>query len=109
MLLDIDIHTLSGSPISRAEALKPIKHAEIQPGSMQAPFIAGTQEIVPGTQLEGGELALPIAWEHVFSAPANCRIRVGVVAAPFVSASGYRGSNAYRHLLLSPTVARQGR
>ena len=101
LLLDIDIRTLSGSPISRAGAMKHIKHAEIQPGSTLPPFIAGTKEIVPGTQLQGGELAVPVTWEHVFSAPANCRVRVGVAAAPFVSASGYRGSKDYRHLCIA--------
>jgi hypothetical protein len=49
--------------------LKHIKHAEIQPGSNLPPNIVGTQEIVPGNQLQGGVLAAPVAWQHTFSAP----------------------------------------
>jgi hypothetical protein len=98
LYLDIDIKTLSGSPLSRAGALKPIKHAEIQPGSTLPPFIAGTKEIVPGNSLQGGELAIPVTFEHIFAAPANSRVRVGVTVGPFVTATGYSGSKDYRHL-----------
>jgi len=62
------------------------------------PFIAATEEIVPGNSLQGGELAIPISWDHTFQAPANCRVRVSVFVAPFVTATAYQGSRDYRHL-----------
>jgi hypothetical protein len=98
LLLHIDIRTMSGVQLSNAGALKRVKHAKLQPGSTLPPFIAGTEEIVPGNQLQGGELAVPIAWDYTFQAPANCRVRVSVIVAPFVTATGYKGSKDYRHL-----------
>lgn len=98
LLLDIDVRTLSGVPLARASALKPVKYAELQPNSTLPPFVSGYQEIVPGNNLQGSALGVPVTWEHTFSAPANCRVRVGVIVAPFVTATGYRGSKFHRHL-----------
>jgi hypothetical protein len=100
LLTTRDIYTseILEKAMSRAGALKPIKHAEIQPGSTLPPFIAGTKEIVPGNSLQGGELAIPVTFEHIFAAPANSRVRVGVTVGPFVTATGYSGSKDYRHL-----------
>jgi hypothetical protein len=98
LLMDIDIRTMSGVQLSIARTLKRIKHAKLMPGSTLPPFIAGTEEIVPGNQLQGSEFAIPISWDYTFQAPANCRVRVSVFVAPFVTATGYKGSKDYRHL-----------
>jgi len=71
LLMDIDILTLSGAQLSMERASKRIKHAKLLPDSTLPPFIAGTEEIVPGNSLQGGELAIPISWDHTFQAPAN--------------------------------------
>jgi hypothetical protein len=98
LFLDIDLRRLGGGQLGISRALKRVKHAEIQPDSTLPPYVVGYQEIVPGYSLQGSEINVPITWEHTFSAPANCRIQVGVTVALFVTAAGYRGSTRYRHL-----------
>jgi len=73
------------------------------------PFIAGTEEIVPGNSLQGEKLAIPISWDHTFQAPANCRVRVSVFVAPFVTATGYQGLGGIIATLGPLTVAHPDR
>jgi hypothetical protein len=48
--------------------------------------------------LQGSAINVPLTWDYDISAPANSRVRVGVICAPFVIATGHRGSHDYKYL-----------
>jgi hypothetical protein len=93
LLIDVEIQN---APAGRG--IKRIKHAELQPESTLPPYIAGTEEIVSGTSLHGSEISVPVIWDYDISVPSHSRVDIGVICAPFVIATGYRGSHDYKYL-----------
>jgi hypothetical protein len=98
LMFDIHIRSQSGASIFDPGATKRIKRAELHPDRSLPRYVAGTQDIASGSSMQGSDVAVPVSFEHTISVPANCRVQVGAVAAAFVVAGGYRGSETSRYL-----------
>jgi hypothetical protein len=98
LLIDVEIQNAAGDLLYSSRAIKRIKHAELKPESTLPPYIAGTEEIVSGTSLHGSEISVPVIWDYDNSVPSHSRVHLGVICAPFVIATGYRGSHDYKYL-----------